>query len=185
MILLLYLDSPRINQQASVASHFRALSESAGVTGLPVSNQVVFTSDSARRELQASRTNLVYLLGHSEGKGGMVIGGKPSLDGRALSAWLPRRAERLPRVIMFNTCDAISSGLVNAALEAGVATVIAARGLIPIEVLCPFGEVLFQSWFAEKVSLAMAIKKVNEEFEKTSVSFEVFGEQAPSLTSES
>src|SRR5436190_24375051 len=153
-LILIYLDSPRINRLTNVAAHFRALAGFAAQAGMPVSSRVAFSADEARRALQGCQADILYLLGHSQGHGGVVIGGKAALDGRALAAWLPRRIERLPRVIVFNTCDALSSGLVNAALAAGVSSLAAATGSIPISAMCTYGESLFRSWLSNGAPLS-------------------------------
>jgi len=180
MISLLYFDSPRINRQVNVASHFRALGILAGNTGMPIGSKVAPAADSVRRELQANRATVLYLLGHSEGKGGMIAGGSPALNGQTLATWLPRRVERVPRIILFNTCDGVASGLVEASLKAGVQTVVAAAGIIPIAVMCPYAETLFRIWINEDVPLAEAVQQTNTTFAKAGFRFDVFGD--PSVT---
>lgn len=164
MIELLYLDSSCINRQVNVAAHFRALSGIAASAGIPTDSQVVFDADGVRRALQACRASVLYLLGHSEGSGGIVAGGVPVLDGRALTAWLLRRAGCVPRTVLFNTCDAVASGLVSAALDAGVPAVAAANRAIPIGRMCAYAELLLQTWLAAGASLTEATRLANAAF---------------------
>lgn len=164
MIDLLYLDSPRINRQVNVAAHFRALGRIATSAGIPADSHMVFHADGVRRVLQTCRATVLYLLGHSEGSGGMVAGGAPVLDGRALTAWLLHRAGGLPRTILFNTCDAVASGLVSAALGAGVPAVVAANRPIPIDRICAYAETLLEIWLAAGASLTEATRLANDAF---------------------
>ncbi|MBK8256406.1 MAG: hypothetical protein IPK82_27525 [Polyangiaceae bacterium] len=175
MIQLLYLDTPRINRRVNVAAHFRTLKSMAERAGIPVGSEVVFLAEEARRHMQASTAGVLYLLGHSEGTGGMVLSGRPALDGRTLAAWLPRRAERLPRVALFNTCDAVSSGLVRAALAAGIATVVAAPAPIPIDAMCTHSETLFRAWLESGASLTEAVRLANATFAHQGMLLEVHG----------
>jgi len=163
MIELVYLDSPRINRQVNVASHFRALAGIADRAGMPAGAHVVFNADGLRRALQASAATVLYLLGHSEGSTGMVAGDGPTLDGNALAAWLPRRPGRLPRVIVFNTCNAVASGLVRAALSAGVPAVVGGSGPIPIDRMCAYAETLLHTWLGG-ASLTEATRFTNDVF---------------------
>jgi hypothetical protein len=94
----------------------------------------------------------------------MVAGGVPALDGTALTAWLLRRAGCLPRTILFNTCDAVASGLVSAALDAGVPAVVAANGPIPIDRMCAYAETLVQAWLGAGASLKEATRFTNDAF---------------------
>jgi hypothetical protein len=131
---------------------------------MPSASHVVFTGAGIRRALQASGATVLYLLGHSEASAGLVVGGDPSLDGRTLAAWLPRRSGRVPRVILFNTCDAVASGLVSASREAGVEAVVAASGAVPIGRMCAYGEMLFRTWLETESSLTDAMQVANAAF---------------------
>lgn len=164
MIELVYLDSPRINRQVNVAAHFRALGRIATSSGIPTDSQVVFDADGVRRALQTCRATVLYLLGHSEGSGGMVAGGAPVLDGTTLTAWRLRRAGCLPRAILFNTCDAVASGLVRATRDAGVPAIVAASHAIPIGRMCAYAETLLQAWLAARASLTEATRLANDAF---------------------
>jgi hypothetical protein len=175
MIELLYLDSSRINRQVNVAAHLRALSGIAASAGIPTDSQVVFCADGVRRALQTCRATVLYLLGHSEGSGGMVAGGVPALDGTALTAWLLRRVGCLPRAIVFNTCDAVASGLVNAALVAGVPVVVAANRPIPIDRMCAYADTLLQTWLGAGASLTEATRFANDAFGPYSMRLDAAG----------
>lgn len=164
MIELMYLDSSRINRQVDVAAHFRALGCIATSAGIPAGSHVIFHADGVRRVLQTCRATALYLLGHSEGSAGMVAGGVPALDGTALTAWLLRRAGCRPHTILFNTCDAVASGLVRAARDAGIPAVVAASHAIPIGRMCAYAETLLQAWLAAGASLTEATRLANEAF---------------------
>lgn len=164
MIEFVYLDTSRINRQVNVAAHFRALGRIATSAGILAGSHVVFHADGVRRVLQTCRATVLYLLGHSEGSGGMVAGGTPVLDGAALTAWLLRRASCPPRAILFNTCDAVASGLVHAAQDAGVPAVVAATRAIPIGQMCAYAETLLQAWLAAGASLTEATRLANDAF---------------------
>lgn len=179
MIDLVYLDSPRINRQVNVAAHFRALGGIATSARIPAGSQVVFHADGVRRVLQTCRATVLYLLGHSEGSGGMVAGGVPALDGRSLTAWLLRRAGCLPRAILFNTCDAAASGLVSAALDAGVPAVVAANRVIPIDRMCPYAEMLLQTWLGAGASLPEATRFANDAFGPSGMRLDVIAPTPP------
>jgi hypothetical protein len=185
VIALCYLNSNQINRQVNISTHFRTLSRilRAGCDA-PLANDVFSTTDSLRRRLREGGYKVLYLLAHSNAAKGMVIGGRETINGRAFVSHLPSRRERLPRLVFFNTCDGVASGLVEASLRAGVQTVVAAAGPIRIDGMCGYAEGLFQSWVAERVPLAEAVQHTNEAFTAQGVRFEVFGDQAmASLTS--
>lgn len=147
---LIYLDSPSLNRHINVSLHFQRLSSLNDGRCTQYKIQSLYD---LKRQLKSNRSAMVYFLAHSDRIRGMYIGENININGEILTTLFSNQPLRIPRVVIFNTCYGIQSGLVDACLEAGVEVVFASRQAIRIKEMCGYWEVLLEKEIRSSESL--------------------------------
>lgn len=167
---LLYLDSPSLNKQLNVSLHFQKLSSimDGNCTQSKIQNLVAL-----KRQLKNNRSEIIYFLAHSDKDNGMYIGEESNVNGEKLTELFSNQQNRIPKLIIFNTCYGVQSGLVEACLIAGVETVVASEQAVPIGFMCGYMEVLFFGWKNKGLSWDKAIVQKNQNFDGLEIRYSV------------
>lgn len=120
------------------------------------------------------RSDLLYIIGHSNLRG-IVIEENKNISPVVLSKLIAQANPYSPQLLFLNTCYGIESGLAQAAGDAGVKTVIAASGPIPIKHMTQYAEYFFQSWTEDEQSVSKTLEKVNQKFNEKKIQFTFLG----------
>ncbi len=167
----MYLSSNRLNQRLNASLHFKKLASIfSSDNGEPRCNDLSIL----KQQLANNRSPIIYFLAHSERKKGMYIGENANVNGDKLGSMLHTQTNRIPKIIIFNTCYGIQSGLVGASLKAGVQTVVATERTIPIAHMCAYIESLLENWQYGGLSLNKTVLQTNQAFKRRSVEFAVY-----------
>ncbi|MEP3386725.1 MAG: hypothetical protein ABJO02_00970 [Reichenbachiella sp.] len=121
------------------------------------------------------RSDILYLIGHSTKKKGMVLADGNSLSASFLSDLISQAHHYKPQLVFLNTCYGIESGMAKALKNAGVTTVIAANGPILIKHMTLYAERFFQCWADDKQAVSHAVKSINQEFKDKEIQFTSLG----------
>ncbi|NOQ27980.1 MAG: hypothetical protein GQ564_21665 [Bacteroidales bacterium] len=168
---LIYLDSPSLNKQLNVSLHFQKLSSimEGNCTQSKIQNLA-----SLKTQLKNNCSEVVYFLAHSDKRKGMYIGENSNVNGEKLAALFSNQQQRIPKIVIFNTCYGVQSGLVEACLGVGVETVVASEGAITIKFMDRYMERIFEELKDRRRTLPTAVERVNKEFEEIWGEFIVF-----------
>lgn len=167
-INLLYLDSPSLNKLLNVSLHFQKLSS---IIGSNCTQSKIQNLTSLKRQLKNNRSEIVYFLAHSDKDKGMYIGENVNINGKKLAEIFPTQEKRLPKLVIFNTCYGVQSGLVEACLNEGIETVVASDKAVPIKGMCGYMETVFEGMEDKRKTLNSVVKQANKNFEKRNIEF--------------
>ncbi|MEO9966444.1 MAG: hypothetical protein ABJF11_11680 [Reichenbachiella sp.] len=121
------------------------------------------------------RSDILYLIGHSNEKSGIKLADGNTLSPLILSDLITRSHHYKPRLLFLNTCYGIESGIAAAVKKAGVRTVIAANGTIPIEHMTQYAEKFFECWSEGTLAVSKALEVVNQNFKDNKIQFTYLG----------
>lgn len=166
---LLYLDFPTLNKQLNVSLHFQKLSAilSGNCTQSKIQNLA-----SLKRYLKNNRSKIMYFLAHSDINKGMYIGENSNLNGEKLATLFSNQPNRIPKLVILNTCYGVQSGLTEACLKVGVETAVASNKAVPIKYMCGYMEVLLAGW-RNGNDIKRAIEQANRVWEGRGLAFKI------------
>jgi hypothetical protein len=169
---LFYLSSPGLNNKLNPSLHFQNL---ASIAGGETNQHCITGLAQLKRQLENNRSKLLYFLAHSDQNKGMYIGESVNINGQLFAKMLPKQKSRIPEIIIFNTCYGVQSGLAEAALAAGVKTVIATQQSISIKGMCDYTTQLLEVWIDGETSLRDSMDRTNTKYVNKGVEFGLYG----------
>ena len=176
MLSVFVLSSSRIIRRVNIPCHLltvQSLLHSCGPLSVRTDQSASLAA--LQNQMRDDSSTILYFVSHSDGAHGMRLLKGGYLDGHCFAHLMSLRSRSIPSMVFFNTCDGVKSGLVEAALDAGIQTVIAADRPIRIKFMCKHAEMLFSLW-ARGEPLQEALDQTNREFRNRGVRFDIFGD---------
>lgn len=174
---MFYCPSPTLSQALNLPLHQLELRKGGGY-GMAF-GFAGYTMPALRRYLE-HRSGIKYLIAHSIQGKGMELG--TQYIGSEMLGQLLQPLGPIPLLIL-NTCYGIDNGLAKVGLVAGVETILAAEGPIPIQHMTTYSAVLMSTWKNQKLPIRLAVEQVNFEFQTRGIQFQCFGNDQVTLSS--